>query len=362
MQIFVVGMNHKSAPVELRERFTFSAPATDQALGNLRKSPAFCESLLLSTCNRTEIYGVSEIAQDYATWAARMLETEKGIPARDFGHCLYAWSGPDAVEHLFKVVCGLDSMVIGETEVLGQVKRAYEKASTAKNTGKILHRLFQQSFHVAKAVRTLYGTCCAGASVSSMTVELARKIFNDLESCRVMIVGAGETGELTLKHLLKAGVRSIVASNRSYDRACEMAHHYGGEAITLENALENMVDMDIVISSTAAPHILFTRDQVERLMSKRQNKPLFFIDIAVPRDIDPGVNDLENVFLYNIDDLQRLSEERSRQLEVYVQQSRDRISKERQKFFAWFPALGGTPKIKSPGESWEREPVRLQEL
>ncbi len=360
MQIFVAGMNHNTAPLALRERFSFSGMSMDQALESLRKNPTFYESLVLSTCNRTEIYGVSEISSDYPQWVTETLTKQKGVPASEFGHCLYAWSGPDAVEHLFRVVCGLDSMVLGESEVLGQVKKAYEKASAAKNAGKILHRLFQQSFHVGKSVRSSYAGGCAEVSVSSVAVELAKKIFNVLEDCRVMIVGAGETGEQTLKHLLGGGVRSIVASNRSYERACEMARTYGGEAATLEDALGKMLNVDIVISSTAAPHVLFTKDQIAQLMLARGGRPMFFIDIAVPRDVDARVNELENVFLYNIDDLKQICEEKTQQRELYVAQSRTWIAKEMEKFFAWFAALGVAPTIQRLSDRWEQ--VRYTEL
>lgn len=360
MQIFVVGMNHNSAPVALREKFSFTGAAGEKALETLRKVPQFHESLILSTCNRTEIYGVSEISPDFPAHVAGVLSAEKGVPVGEFQNGLYAWSGPDAVEHLFKVVCGLDSMVLGEQEIVIQVKKAYEAACASKNAGKILHRLFQRSFHVAKAVRNTYGGVTGDASVSSVAVDLAKKIFNEISSCRAMIVGAGETGERTVQFLMKEGVRSIVASNRSFDRAQELAKVFGGEAVDLDGALPKMEDVDIVISSTAAPHILFTRDQVEQLMLRRRGRPIFFIDIAVPRDIDPRVNELENVFLYNIDDLKQIGKEKCKQRDDYAGRSRERIAVEIEKFFGWFAALGVTPTIERLTERWDR--IRYEEL
>ena len=349
MQIFVVGMNHNSAPIALRERFAFAGSALDKGLESLRNIPQFHESLLLSTCNRTEVYGVSDISPTYKDWVVGLFSQEKGAPAEEFQSCLYDRTGKDAVEHLLGVVCGLDSMILGENEILGQVKKAYEKASLGKNTGKILHRLLQRSFHVGKAVRSAYGNSYGDISVSSVAVDLAKKIFNELAACKVMIVGTGPMGEQTVHHLRKEGVRSIVASNRSFDRAVEMARSFAGEAVTLEGALEKMAEVDIVISATACPHALFTRDQVQQRMPRRRGKPIFFIDIAVPRDIDPRVNELENVFLYNIDDLQKIHEQKSRQRDIYVEQSRISIAREMEKISAWFAASPGTPRIEMQG-------------
>ncbi len=360
MQIFVVGMNHNSAPVTLREKFVFSGTALDQALESLRRKSGWYESLVLSTCNRTEIYGVSEISPTYVDGAAQALSEQKGVARTEFENHLYAWSGPDAVEHLFKVVCGLDSMVLGESEVLGQVKKAYERASAAKNTGKILHRLFQCSFHVAKAVRTSMGSAYPETSVSAVAVDLAKKIFSGLESCKAMIVGAGETGEQTVRHLMREGVRSIVASNRSFERAQQLAREFGGEAVGLDDALPKMAGVDIVISSTSAPHALFSKQDVQQLLSQRKNRPLFFIDIAVPRDIDPAVNELDNVFLYNIDDLRQISCEKAKQREQYIAQSRADIAKEMEKFFSWFAAIGVAPTIERLTDRWEE--IRLAEF
>ncbi len=353
MQIFLIGMNHKSAPLALRERFAFAGNALDKALESVRTMPQFCESAILSTCNRTEIYGVSEDAVAFKDLVADFLAREKDVPAQEFKHCLYALSGPDAVGHLFRVVCGLDSMVVGENEILGQVKKAYQRACAGRNAGKLLHRLFQRSFYVGKSVRSTHGNSYGDVSVSSVAVDLAKKIFDQMAECKAMIVGAGQTGEQTVKNLMREGVRSIVASNRSLDRARELAREFGGEAVTLEEALPKMADVDIVISSTASPHILFSREQIEKILPLRQGKPIFFIDIAVPRDMDPRVNELENVFLYNLDDLQAIAQEKSKLREQYVAKSMEWIAEEMESYFARFVALDAAPSHHVRDKGWQ---------
>ena len=279
-------------------------PAT---LQRMRDSGLVDEALILSTCNRVEIY------------ASTSLEAREAFPAlRDFlTSCheyrdpltdeIYTLSEPHSVEHLFKVASGLDSMVLGETEILGQLKKAYELALQHKHTGGVLNKTFQRAFNVAKQIRTETNIQRGSVSVGSVAVELAEKIFNSLEDRRIMVIGAGDTSEKTARALLSRGARSLLVSNRSHDRAVALAGELGGRAVHFDDWAGEFGQIDIVISSTSAPHYVLDRAKLEPLMRVRRNRPLLLIDIAVPRDIEPEVNFLENVYLYNIDDLQAIA-------------------------------------------------------
>src|SRR5689334_15551696 len=318
MPLVVIGLSHHSAPVTLRERFAFAEARIPAALQLLRDSGAADEAVILSTCNRVEIY------------AATPLEPSKAFVAmRDFlANChdyrdpltdeLYCLNEPQSIHHLFKVACGLDSMVLGETEILGQLKKAYDTALQAGHTGVRLNKAFQRAFNVAKQVRTNTNIQRGSVSVGSVAVELAEKIFNTLSERDVMIIGAGDTGEKTARALLSRGARSIIVSNRSYDKALALAGELQGRAVQFSDWDAEFANIDIVISSTAAPHYILNRAKLEPLMRLRRNRPLLLIDIAVPRDIEPEVNFLENVFLYNIDDLQSMAADylKQRQEEV----------------------------------------------
>lgn len=311
--LLVLGLSHRTAPVTLRERFAFNEARVPATLQNLREAGLVDEAVILSTCNRVELYV-----------AARSDPRQVFAALRDYlTHChdyrdplsdeLYTLVEPQSIEHLFRVACGLDSMVLGETEILGQLKKAYEIALGLNGTGPVLNKAFQKAFNVAKHVRTETNIQRGSISVGSVAVDLAEKIFTSLQERQIMVIGAGETSEKTARALLSRGAKSIFVSNRSFDRAAALAGELGGRAIHFEDWGKEFQRIDIVISSTSAPHYVLDRPTLEELMHVRRNRPLLLIDIAVPRDIDPAVNFLDNVYLYNIDDLQTIADDSLRQ-------------------------------------------------
>ena len=312
MKLFVAGLSYKTAPVELREQLSVT-PGKLRCHGcRLKIAGELSEVVLLSTCNRVEIYGVTSKLNGRVHWLFRQLTKNQ----QNFDPCLYIHEGADAVRHLFSVASGLDSMVLGETEITGQVKHAYQAAHEARLTGRVLNRAFQTALQTAKEIRTSTAIGRGATSVGSVAVELAEKIFSTgLAAQSVMIIGAGKMGEACLKHLTKRSARSVLVSNRSYDRACDLANEFGGRAIRFDECVAAMADADIVISSTGAPQTILRATDVEAVMRARRNRPLFLIDIAVPRDIDPDVQSIENVYLYNIDHLEELMRENVRHRE-----------------------------------------------
>ena len=318
MSFVVIGLSHHSAPVTLRERFAFAEARIPAALQLLRDSGAADEAVILSTCNRVEIYAATPLEPSKAFAALRDFLTtchEYRDPLNDE---IYSLNEPQSLQHLFKVACGLDSMVLGETEILGQLKKAYDMALRGGFTGGRLNKAFQRAFNVAKQVRTETQIQRGSISVGSAAVELAEKIFSSLSDRDVMVIGAGDTSEKTARALLSRGARGILVTNRSHDKAVLLANELGGRAIHFEDWAKEFASIDVVISSTAAPHYILDRPKLEPLMKLRRNRPLLLIDIAVPRDIEPEVNFMENVFLYNIDDLQAIADDylKQRQAEV----------------------------------------------
>jgi glutamyl-tRNA reductase len=297
---FVVGLNHKTAPVELREQLAVSPSNLAGRTAKLKLCEDLDEIVLLSTCNRVEIYAA---ARRPGRITHSLLGSLCGEP-HDFCSCAYAYEDIEAVRHLFRVAAGMDSMVLGETEISGQVKQAYETARAAKLTGGTLNRVFQSAFQVAKEIRSRTGIGRGATSIGGVGVELAEKIFrHDLSRQSVMIIGAGQMGEACVRHLTKKGARSILVSNRSFDRAIKLAAHFAGRAVRFEDCRAAMAGADIVVASTCSPKTLLHRADIEQAMATRRNRPLILIDISVPRNIDPEAQGIENVYLYNIDDL-----------------------------------------------------------
>lgn len=318
MPLFVIGLSHHSSPVAVRERFAFVEARVPAALQALRDSGIADEAVILSTCNRVEIYAVSHLEPPRAFAALQDFLVTCHKYRDPITDEIYAYSEPQSVQHLFRVACGLDSMVLGETEILGQLKKAYELALLHHFTGSRLNKAFQRAFHVAKHIRSQTNIQRGSVSVGSVAVELAEKIFNDLGGREVMVIGAGDTSEKTARALLTRGARSIIVTNRSYEKAALLARELGGRAVSFEDWTNQFQNVDIVISSTSAPHYILDRAKLQPLMKLRRNRSLLLIDIAVPRDVEPEVNFMENVFLYNIDDLQAISESylKQRQEEV----------------------------------------------
>lgn len=304
MNIVCFGLSHQQAGVEVRENFSLGEAASVEAARRVCDLEPVQEALVLSTCNRTEYYAVTTEAEARQLCALYFAgDTTAGVEH------FYHHDGTASIEHLFRVVCGLESMVLGETEILGQVKKAYQAASAHGTTSRFLNKLFQRAFLVAKQVRTQTGIARGSVSVGSVGVDLAEQIFGSLRQRKVMILGAGETGELTARSLLARGVHSLFVSNRSYDRAAALALELNGRAVHFDAWENEMHDVDILISSTAAPHHIVTSERLKPVLATRTDRPLFIIDLAVPRDVDPAVNDLEGVYLYDIDSLQRIAEQ-----------------------------------------------------
>jgi len=320
MPILVIGLSHHSSPVALRERFAFSEARVPATLQLLRQSGIAEEAVILSTCNRVEIYAHTALdaREAFAGMRQFLLDChEYRDPLTDE---IYHLSEPQSVHHLFKVACGLDSMVLGETEILGQLKKAYEVALQHGHTAGRLNKVFQRAFNVAKHIRTETNIQRGSTSVGSVAVELSEKIFNNLAGCNVLVIGAGDTSEKTVRSLVSRGAGNVFVTNRSYEKAVALAEQLGGHAIPFEDWSANFAKIDILISSTAAPSYILDRSRLEPLMKLRRNRPLLLIDIAVPRDIAPEVNLMDNVYLYNIDDLQAISDD-------YLQQRKEEIAR-----------------------------------
>ncbi|HEV2692876.1 MAG TPA: glutamyl-tRNA reductase [Verrucomicrobiae bacterium] len=307
MNFVVIGLSHRTSPIELRERFAFADAKIPDALKSLRDSGIASEATILSTCNRVEIYAATPLATDKAFAELKKFLVAHHAYTGALGEELYAIDEPNSLHHLFKVAAGLDSMVIGETEILGQLKQAYDLALQHKFTGARLNKAFQRAFNVAKHIRTETNIQRGSVSVMSAAVELAEKIFSKLSEHEVLVIGAGETSEKTARALQSRGVKKITVTNRSAERAEALAKELGGRAVPFDQWPEEFERIDIAISSTAAPHHILDRAKLEPLMKRRKNRPLLLIDIAVPRDIDPAVNTLNNVYLYNVDDLQSIA-------------------------------------------------------
>jgi glutamyl-tRNA reductase len=310
MSVVVIGLSHRSAPVELRERFAFAESKIPDALQQLRESGLVTEGVVLSTCNRVEIYAATALAPDDIFFARiKKFLVEHHAYDGELGDELYTFAEPHSLHHLFKVAAGLDSMVIGETEIFGQLKKAYDLAFTHKHTGARLNKAFQRAFNVAKHIRTETNIQRGSVSVMSAAVELAEKIFTSLAEHEVLVIGAGETSEKTARALQSRGVQKIIVTNRSPERATALAAELGGRAVPFEHWPEEFERIDIAVSSTAATTHILDRATLEPLMKRRQHRPLLLIDIAVPRDIDPAVSELDNVYLYNVDDLKAIADE-----------------------------------------------------
>jgi glutamyl-tRNA reductase len=320
MPLVVLGLSHRSAPVTVRERFAFAEARVPAALQSLRDSAIANEAVILSTCNRVEIYAATVLEPAKAFAALR----DFLVTVHDYQNPLtdevYTLAEPQSLYHLFKVACGLDSLVLGETEILGQLKKAYDLALQHGHTGARLNKAFQRAFNVAKQIRTQTNIQRGSVSVGSVAVELAQKIFSSLGERDVLVIGAGDTSEKTARALLSRGARSILVTNRSHEKALALAAELGGRAVPFDDWAKEFPSIDIAISSTAAPHYVLDRKKLEPLMRLRRNRPLLLVDIAVPRDIDPEVNLMENVFLYNIDDLQAIAND-------YLQQRQEEVAR-----------------------------------
>jgi glutamyl-tRNA reductase len=324
VSIFCLGVNHKTAPVEIRERLAISEHTVPDHLGEVCRLGGIDEAVILSTCNRVEIYGSSSDSAAALDQLVAYLESHFAVAPGEVE--FYRYAGEAAAHHLFEVASGLDSMVLGETEIFGQVKKAYAIAQETGTTARRMNKLFQQSFSVGKLVRSNSSIQQGSTSIGSAAVDLAEKIFGKLDGCRVMIIGAGEMSRTTAQSLLSRGARSIIVSNRSYDKAVELAAELKGEAVRFDDWETKLDHVDIIISSTAAPHAVVHAPMIRRVMERRRGHSLFLIDIAVPRDIEEEVNGIDNVYLYNIDQLQQIASEGKSRRERQIAVCRDLIA------------------------------------
>lgn len=343
MHVVAVGLNHKVAPVQIREAVAFSGEQVPTALAALGASCA--EAVVLSTCNRTELYAAGEDAAGLATTLVQFLSNFHRVAESALIPYLYSHSDREAMRHLFAVACGLDSMIVGEPQVLGQVVVAYEQALAGRTAGSVLAALFRQAIYTGKRARSETAISRSAASVSYAAVELARQIFGSLAERRILIIGAGEMGELTAKTLLDCGAQAIIVANRTRTRAEEIARRFGGSVIDFGRLPDGLAEADIVISSTGAPHFILHARQVEEALARRMGRPLLLIDIAVPRDIDPTVQGMEGVHLYDVDDLHAVVENNLKERRRELAKVERIIAEEVDKFECRLRSLAVVPTI-----------------
>ena len=360
VNLVLVGVNHKTTPVEIREKLAFTKGKIEESVNHLFNFPDIIEHTILSTCNRVEIYARAN-SQDSAIKSIKQFICDfHQLSLVELEDHFYSYSNKEAVEHLFRVSSSLDSMILGEAQILGQVKEAYSLARDLRSTGLVLNQLFEKAFSIAKKVREETGIAERSVSISSAAVELAQKIFDDLENHTVMLVGTGEMAELAAKHLISYGVKTIYVTSRTYERAANLARTLNGSALDFEAFKNELHRADIVITSTSAPNFIIKKEIVEKAIHERRNKPIFFIDIAVPRDIEPDVNDLENVYLYDIDDLQVVVSANIKEREKEAKNAMNFISQEVTKFNNWVGALDAVPTIVEIRKKAEN--IRKQEI
>lgn len=366
MSLLVIGLNHKTAPIELRERLAFkSKDSIKDALRILIEKYGVSEAAVLSTCNRVEIYVYSSAcnlqgSDSLEEKLKEFIEEVHQIEKREFKNHLYIHRDREAVEHLFKVTASLDSMVVGEPQITGQVKEAYEIAHSERATSLILNHLFNRAFFTAKRVRNETRIGENPVSVSYAAVGLIKKVFNQLSEKSILLVGAGEMAELALRHLIGNGIKNVFITNRTYERARELAKEFNGVAVAFETLKEYLIKVDIVLCSTAAPHYVITKNMLLEVMHSRRYKPLFLIDISVPRNIDPACNDLDNVFLYDIDDLQDVVDSNLLERKKEAEKAMKIVEEEVEKFQNWLNSLHSVPTIVSIRNKAEQ--VRLEEF
>ena len=344
-ELLALGVSHKTAPLALRERLALPEGRAAAVLSELCSHEPVHEAVAISTCNRIEIYLVTSDAVEAETAALTVLSRQAEIRPTELAGSLYSFRDRDAVGHLFEVAGGLDSMIVGEAEIQGQVKRAYELALAERATGPIANRLFREALGAGKRVRTETGVGRARVSVSSVAVELAADMLGDLSARRVLVIGAGENGVLTAQALGEKGVHTVFVANRHYDRAIGLAQRFGGAAVRFDDLPEQLAQADIVVSCTASPHQIVDREELELTLDGRGGRPLVVIDIAVPRDFDPSVRDLTGVALYDMDDLQRAAARNRGVREAEAARARSIVSEEVERFDRWLASLDVVPTI-----------------
>jgi glutamyl-tRNA reductase len=345
--LLAIGMSHKTAPLALRERIALPEGRSASVLREIVRHDEIHEAVAISTCNRTEVYLVAGDAVEAESAALASMSRQAGVRPTELMQAVYSLRDDDAARHLFEVAAGLDSMIVGEAEVQGQVKRAYELALVEGVTGPISNRLFRDALAAGKRARTETGISRSHVSVSSVAVELARTTLGELESRTVLVIGAGANGELTARALHERGVQTVFVANRRYDRAIGLAQRFGGEAVRFDDMLPKLIEADIVVSSTASPHQIVGREELAEVMQERGGRPLLVIDIAVPRDIDPDVRELPGATLYDMDDLQREVARNLGSREAEARRARAIVAEEVERFAQWRASLDVVPTISA---------------
>ena len=359
-RLFVAGLSHRTAPIALREQLVVDEDKLREILGDLTGRGTCAEVMIVSTCNRVEVYGVAEVPGEARGAAFRQLGAHRGVALPTLEPLLYSKDGAEAVQHAFRVASSLDSMVLGEPQILGQVKDAFALAQSCRTVGPVLHSLMSQAFAVAKRVRSDTEVGRHAVSVSFAAVELARRIFDALDGRSVLLVGAGEMGELAARHFQDHGTLPVYVANRTASRAQELARDLAGTAVPFEDLFSVMAQVDIVITSTAAPEPIVTSADVSAALHARRGRPLFFIDIAVPRNVEPAVNDLDNVFVYDVDALRSVVDANLRERQREAQRAESLVEREVAKFADRLRSLEVVPTIVSLREKLEE--IRKAEL
>lgn len=345
MNVLIVGLNHKTANVEVREKLAFDGKKLALGLEGLRNVPGVLEAIILSTCNRVEMYTNVHDVETASADIKKFLSDFHGIKLDLLDDALYFHKGKDSIRHVFRVASSLDSMVVGEPQILGQLKDAFAHSLKHKATGVLLNKLLKKAISVAKRVRTETRIAENAVSISFAAVELARKIFTDLGEKSVMLLGAGEMAELAAKHLMNNGVREIVVANRTFETGCKLADEFKGRAVKFEDFGSEMTHSDIVICSTGAPTYVVTKSQMQHIMKERKQKPVFLIDISVPRNIDPEINKLDNVFLYDVDNLTDVVNTNKEERRKEADKAEAIIDDEIETFERWQSSLDSVPTI-----------------
>ncbi len=347
MHVLTVGVNYHTAPVEIREKLSFQDSDLEKAMIQLQQQKSVLENVIVSTCNRTEIYAVVDQLHTGRYYIKKFLSDWFGLPLEEVSPYLFIREEDSAIEHLFRVSCGLDSMVVGETQILGQVRSSFLQAQNMKTTGTIFNELFKQAVTTAKRAHSETTIGSNAVSVSYAAVELAKKIFGDLRECHVLILGAGKMGELALQNLYGSGVGRVTVMNRTFEKAEAMARKYAGQAMPLTELQRALEEADILISSTGAVHYVVTKDMMAKVEKTRRGRPIFMVDIAVPRDLDPAISELESVFLYDIDDLQGVVEANKEERLKEAEKIQLMLEEEIVIFKAWMNTLGVVPLISA---------------
>ncbi len=345
LRAVVVGISHKTAPIEIRELFSFTQESLELGVRQLSNKDHIEECVIISTCNRVEIYAVSENIELCLETIKEFLSEFHDTPKETFSPHIYYSIGHMAVRHLFSVASSIDSMVVGEPQVLGQVKESYKVASAQGTTGVILNRLFHTSFFVAKKIRTETGIGSHAVSISYVAVELAKRIFDDLSRRSVMLIGTGEMAEIAAQHLIRAGISDLLIASRKFENAVELSEKLNGKSISFDEVFYHLKDVDIVITATGSQDFIIKPTHVKEALKLRSNEPMFLIDIAVPRDIDPRIEDISDIYLYDIDDLKNVSDENIKTRKQSLNKAQEIILQVEKSFGIWLEGLKAVPAI-----------------